>query len=194
MSTMNTIVHQPPSPPLATSIPTVIGTYSKVDGDGDQGIEAVGASGQQVNNNLSHAVHQALDHLHVQTKTTTADATGTPGKDMPPITMQGFIQALIASLHQIGVSALGQQSQAMENGARAVSAAASGRYAPVPATDVQSLIQQSATVLSSNTVLQQDFQSMLRAAGIDQSATSLHHFLHTVSSQMKPSTVVDAIA
>lgn len=191
MSTTTAIAHYPVNMPVTASISAAVGASGKTDGDADQGVEVGGSEsgGQGVNNNLSHAVQQALGHLHTVPKITPADASG----QVLPMTMQGFIQALIASLHQIGASHGAPQSSAQSASIQAVSAA-SNRYAPAATNDVQNLIRQSATVLSSNTVLQQDFQSMLRAAGIDQSAISLQHFLRSVSSQMKPSTVVDAIA
>ncbi len=191
MSTTSTIAHYPVNIPASTIAPPSVRASGKTDGDADQGVEVgiSGGSGQPVNNNLSRAVQQALGHLHAHAKITTADAQA----PALPMTMQGFIQALIASLHQIGVSPTASPSPTQSAGLQAVSVA-SGRYAPAAANDVQSLIRQSATVLSSNTALQQDFQSMLRAAGVDQSATSLQHFLRSVSSQMKPSSVVDAIA
>lgn len=199
MSASSAIAHYTAHiPPAAASTPVAAAAdaATKIDGDGDLGIEA-GGGGQTVNSHLSHAVQQALEHLpaHVQAATSPSDtsaasAAGASGQVLP-MTMEGFIRALIASLHQIGTPA--GQSPVQGAGIQAVSAN-SGGYTPAPANDVQTLIRQSATVLSSNTVLQQDFQSMLRAAGIDQSATSLQHFLRSVSSQMKPSSVVDAIA
>lgn len=186
--------HIPPAAP-ATPVAATTHVAAKTDGDGDLGIEA-GGSGQTVNSHLSHAVQQALGHLPVHAQAaSTADSssvsTASASGQVLPMTMEGFIRALIASLHQIGTTASGSPLQ--NAGVQAISAN-SGGYAPAPANDVQTLIRQSATVLSSNTVLQQDFQSMLRAAGIDQSATSLQHFLRSVSTQMKPSSVVDAIA
>ena len=196
MSTITTLAHYASNVQATASMPAspAVAASGKADGDGDRGVESIGGSqGQGVSNNLTHAVQQAISHLHGQAKTGASDNTGMPGQGMPPTTMQGFIQALVASLHQIGINHAVQQPQAMQSGLQAVSAD-SGRYAPVAVNDVQSMIQQSATVLSSNTALQQDFQSMLRAAGIDPSATSLSQFLRSVSSQMKPSSVISAIA
>lgn len=191
MSTTSAIAHYPVNLPATTVAPASVGASGKTDGDADQGVEVGvgGGSGQSVNNNLSRAVQQALGHLHAHAKATPADASG----QVLPMTMEGFIQALIASLHQIGASPTALPSPAQEAGIQAARVA-SGKYAPAATNDVQNLIRQTTTVLSSNTALQQDFQSMLRAAGIDQSATSLQHFLRSVSSQMKPSSVVDAIA
>jgi hypothetical protein len=193
MSTTSAIAHYQASIPATPSapLPVSVRAYGKTDGDADQGVETgLGTSrGPTVNLNLSHAVQQALGHLHADAKIPVSDST-TPEL---PMTMQGFIQALIASLHQIGgLSPAGSASPAQSAGVQAVSAG--GKYAPVATNDVQSLIRQTTTILSSNTALQQDFQSMLRAAGVDQSSTSLQHFLRSVSSQMKPSSVVDAIA
>lgn len=191
MSTTSAMTHYPVSTPATTSVPASVRAYGKTDGGADQGVGlGVGvSSGPSVNNNLSHAVEQVLGHLHAGAKISTADPT-TPEL---PMTMQGFIHALTASLHQIGgTSPVVPPSPTKDASIQAVSAGE--KYQPAATNDVQSLIRQATTVLSSNTVLQQDFQSMLRAAGVDESATSLKHFLRSVSYQMKPSSVVDAIA
>lgn len=191
MSTTSVLAHYAASVPPAASVPAVSAPAPAdgVDAVVDPGAVSAAGSGGGVQNHLSHAVQQALGRLQDQQPPT----TGTPGKDMPPITMEGFIQALIASLHQLGGTPTTGQAVSQQAELQAV-ASSSGRYEPQAANDVQNLIKQSATVLSSNTVLQQDFQSMLRAAGIDQSSTSLNQFLRTVSSQMKTSSVISAIA
>jgi len=138
MSASSAIAHYTAHiPPAAASTPVAAAAdaATKIDGDGDLGIEA-GGGGQTVNSHLSHAVQQALGHLpaHVQAATSPSDtsaasAAGASGQVLP-MTMEGFIRALIASLHQIGTPA--GQSPVQGAGIQAVSAN-SGGYAPAPA-------------------------------------------------------------
>lgn len=142
-------------------------------------------------NHLTQAVQQALNHLDSQPHKAAAPVDSSV-PDLP-MTMQGFIQALLASLHQIGTTPLPQQPSSPTSTVEAVGATGS-RYTPGTVNDVQNLMQQASAVLSSNAALQQDFQTMMRAAGVHETP-SLDRFLHSVSSRMGgKSSIVSAVA
>lgn len=198
MSTIPNVASSPAHLP-----PTSGGIYDIPGVSSSHPVDAAGASAAApditsqnnntpADNHLMQAVQQALNHLSPQSHAEAAPSD-TSGSNLPA-SMQSFIQALLSSLHQVSATQLAQQHSNPTSIAGAVGATGS-RYTPGAAvSDVRNLMQQASAVLSSNAVLQQDFQTMMRAAGVHETP-SLDRFLHAVSSRMGgQSSIISAIA